>query len=420
MPNADKSSSLKLRINTLNWENGKLKQIEITGTLPDSALRKDVKFIVSFFDCADGGIHPILSNVPLLQEPFTLAYQSQESVRENFHESRGISYWLPIGAFIPEFVMGPYSGKRKIEAVVRLIDVDDPAHIAGGEVIGGFDALLWTGKIRFNYPLYGVGYIQLAKQRRRIESIVLRLATAVALSDGTLDSEEIQTLQERLDYWSTEARFNFDGLSEQQRSTSYKGMMSRALAKARANELDVTSLLKSMRRSAGETFWHEALELCYNVTSANGIAHASQLRLLRQIADSSGLDPRELAKLRDQKIIDFGITSRVASPTDELLGIDSSWDVAKIRRHLRKEYRKWNGRLNTIPEGEARKNAQGVLNMIGEAYKNYMSPKPTPTADQPMKTVSTTETTSKTLPDTEQTSKTDPHGRQLDLFGDLA
>jgi len=54
---------------------------------------------------------------------------------------------------------------------------------------------------------------------------------------------------------------------------------------------------------------------------------------------------------------------------DEMLGIDRAWDADKRRRHLRQEFQKWNNRLNALPEGEERENAQRMLDAIAEYRK---------------------------------------------------
>ncbi len=380
MSHAQKKASLRLRVRSLTLDGCIVKKIEIIGDFPDNALRENIEFVVSVFDCADGGIHPVLSTESEFHEQFTMVYESRVRVGEILPYMKKIDGWMPVAIFPSEFVLGPYAGKRKLMAVVRLVNIDANVYIEAGSVLRNKNGVIWVGKVNFYCRLYGDGYIRISKRCRRIESIAIRLAAAVAIADGTLDSEEIKVLRRQINRWIEDSENRYDGLDERRRSNSYKGMMKRALIKARANEINTASLLKSMRISAGRALWIDTLELCYDVIFANGVAHASQLRLLREIADSSRLDTKELEKLRDHKAINFEIKPTVEVATEELLGIDASWDQARIRRHLRMEYKKWNGRLNTIPEGKARENAQGILNMIGEAYKKYSFSKPTPQA----------------------------------------
>lgn len=420
-----------------------IKKLDVRGVLPKTALHADVEFVVSIFDCVDGGIYPVLSTEVDLQEPFTPAYGSCVSVGTVFPHNRTVGRWMPIAAFATEAILGPYEGKRNLVAVVRLVDTEALVCIEAGSVEDGSDGVLWEGQHRFHCPLSNTGYIKLAKERRRVESMVIRLAAAVAAADGSLDPEEMMILERKILSWSFQAAERFDGLSVRQRSNSYKGMMRRAIAKAGANEINTASLLKSMHTRADRALWIETLELCNAVMSVDGIASGSQLQLLREIAESSRLDVEDLEKYRDK----YAICHMAGDPTEvsveEILGIDKSWDREGVRRYLKSEYKKWNGRLNTVPEGNVRENTQRLLDMIGEAYKEYTFSRPE--SQVPAKKAQTSRATAKYRRGSQsisrggqasqasakddrrsestskeaQTSEVDPRWIQLDLFADF-
>ena len=57
---------------------------------------------------------------------------------------------------------------------------------------------------------------------------------------------------------------------------------------------------------------------------------------------------------------------------ESLLGIDPTWSKKRIEEHLGKEFAKWNGRMNSLPEGEERDNAQKMLDLIAKTRKKYV------------------------------------------------
>jgi len=75
--------------------------------------------------------------------------------------------------------------------------------------------------------------------------------------------------------------------------------------------------------------------------------------------------------MRDQKIVGLEINLGSQASIEDVLGIESDWDTATIKRHLRIEFQKWNDRINTLAEGEERDNAQQMLNLISEARQKY-------------------------------------------------
>jgi hypothetical protein len=116
---------------------------------------------------------------------------------------------------------------------------------------------------------------------------------------------------------------------------------------------------------------YEALELCYEVMAADGVADDNELRIISSVAKDLGLDMQEVSKMRDQKILH--LNSNVASQAniEVMLGIEPDWTHDEIKKHLRVEFQKWNNRLNTLEEGEERDNAQLMLDRIAEARQKY-------------------------------------------------
>ncbi len=95
------------------------------------------------------------------------------------------------------------------------------------------------------------------------------------------------------------------------------------------------------------------------------------MKTIRRVADALGLDLDEIEKLRDTKMIGLDMSVSDHASIEEILGINVKWDADLIKKHLRTEFQKWNDRLNTLPEGDVRQNAQHMLDVIAEARKKY-------------------------------------------------
>ncbi|MCK5664359.1 MAG: hypothetical protein KAI17_12795, partial [Thiotrichaceae bacterium] len=83
------------------------------------------------------------------------------------------------------------------------------------------------------------------------------------------------------------------------------------------------------------------------------------------------LDMDEVAKMRDKNIVNLDSSVSDHASVEVMLGIESDWSPEKIKSYLRTEFQKWNDRLNTLPDGHERSNAQLMLNRIAEARKKY-------------------------------------------------
>jgi len=375
MPRTRKKSPLQLRVKTMRFHGSKIIKIEVKGEFPRASLDKNLEFLVSLFDTEDQGVHPILSVEKIFQETFSSAFESRIHVGHIDVSTIRLDHWMP-AAIIPEEVLaGPYIGKRTIVAAVRLVDADVDAFAQSGNLVCDDESLIWKDRITFVCNEMPYGYVKFGKARRRIESITLKLGLAIAMADGEYHEVEKLTIQNQLNEWIESSRHQYDGLTDKKCAPSYKSMLSRALKKAHENDLDPDALVRSLQRKASPPQWCDALDFCYKVMSANGILNLNQLRLLREIVINSHLEDNLIDKVKDQTILHLNLADMVPDHFLELLCIDSKWPKDRIRYFLRQEYKKWNGRLNTIPEGTPRQNAQTILDFIGKAYRQYSPPK---------------------------------------------
>ena len=94
------------------------------------------------------------------------------------------------------------------------------------------------------------------------------------------------------------------------------------------------------------------------------------MKVINKVAESLGIDSADLEKIRDKQIIKLN-----TSPEDvdilALLGISSSLSNEETSNQLKKEFIKWNSRLNSLEEGGEKDNAQQMLDLIGKAREQY-------------------------------------------------
>ena len=94
------------------------------------------------------------------------------------------------------------------------------------------------------------------------------------------------------------------------------------------------------------------------------------MQVINEVAELLDIDSGELEKIRDKQIIKLN-TNPEDIDTLSLLGISSALSDDEILDQLKKEFIKWNGRLNSLSDGEEKDNAQQMLNLIGQAREKY-------------------------------------------------
>jgi hypothetical protein len=147
--------------------------------------------------------------------------------------------------------------------------------------------------------------------------------------------------------------------------------MRSAYADAKSGELTLGQVTQRLNEIAEEPQKYEAIELCFDVMAADGVADESELDSIRRIAESLELDYKEIESLHDKRLIELDVELDHQASLESIIGIEEDWSSDQIKSHIRVQYAKWNDRLNNLPEGRERENAQRMLNMISEARKKY-------------------------------------------------
>ena len=338
------------------------KAIEAKGLIPLTKTRR-VGFVTSVLDNTDDETVPVICALDTYQEPETTAFQDETEIGE-VSLGGGFPEWVCISGIIPELLKPPYGGRRKFIAVVRLVDLDDKPKITLGCHEPDDPRILWMSTLVFEHTFAEKGYAEAAKHRDEARGLSVQIGMAVAMADGSLDDKEGEILKE----WITKMISPFSDDKREELKNLYNKSMTRAYESAKSGDLSFSDLTEKLNEIAEKSTKYETVELCFDVMAADGVLHAEEMRVIRKVAEALDLDLDEIEKMQDQKII--GIKSYEGT-LEEALGIEPDWGTERIKKHLTAVFQRWNNRLNTLPEGEERDNAQRMLDLISEARTKY-------------------------------------------------
>lgn len=340
------------------------KRIQIKGEIPVRR-KSHTAICVSIFDNTGDAPEPVISILDDQQEPGSIVFQQSQELPVASPGDAFIS-WVNAAAFVPDFLQPPYSGDRDLMVVIRLIDLDNPPDIHAGFADGN-EGILWQSALRFSHHYADKGYKEAAEHREEAQALSIQIAVAVAMADGSLDDSEGEVISN----WIRRAIEPFDDEKRERLRDVYNDAFKSAYAVANDSGLSLSDLTRQLKEIGEAKTKYDAIELCFEVMAADGVADPEEMRTIRQIGDALDIDLDELNAIRDQKIVGLQNLVSTDSGVEELLGIDPDWDDAKINAHLRSEFQKWNNRLNTLPEGEERESAQEMLNLIAAARREY-------------------------------------------------
>ena len=98
----------------------------------------------------------------------------------------------------------------------------------------------------------------------------------------------------------------------------------------------------------------------FNIITVDGSVTNEEIGLLENIASALGVEKKIFEDLKEKNLIKADIKS-----FSHLIVSENLSDTDKIKL-LKKEFIKWNNRLNSLPAGIERDNAQAIINDISE------------------------------------------------------
>lgn len=342
-----------------------VKEIMGKGLFPVE-MTKNVAFLTSVFDATSEQYEAVISVLDGFQEPDSVVFQNETNVGK-VGPGQGYVSFVRLGVVIPDLLTPPYGGSRNLVVSIRLIDLDNRPSINNGFHGEDTSGILWQKALEFTHFFEEKGYKEASEHRDEAVSLSLKIGMAVALADGVFDESEGRVLQN----WIVKSIAPFSDEKKERLKELYNEAMRESYKEAKEGSLVLSYLTERLNEIGEKASKYEAIELCFEVMAADGVADAEEMKLIRGVSESLDLDMAEVEKIRDQKLVDLDVNVTGHASIEMMLGIEPDWSEDKVKKHLRTEFQKWNNRLNTLNEGQERESAQLMLDRIAEARKKY-------------------------------------------------
>jgi hypothetical protein len=345
-----------------------VKDIQIKGALPTKGA-KVLGFVVSVFDITTPpNREPVLASVDAFQEAESRVYRFIRGVGLKRVESIAVfDDWLAVGQVVLPVLEPPVGGKRKLAVALRVVNVENIPPIRLGELVEKNHAgLVAEYSLEFEHDFAERGYKEKAELRQEARALAVHFAVHTAMRDGEL----LEACGLRLKAFMTKVVTE----APEAVRAAFKERMNAALRTAftdvKTGSFKLAPLVGRMNEIAEKPLKYEAVELCFDVSMAATQSSAPVMKKILAIANNLELDSQEIERIRDLAI-KSGNQVVDAVGVETLLGMSDDWSPKRKKAYLVTEFQKWNNRLNTLPEGEERANAQRMLDAIAEARRRY-------------------------------------------------
>jgi hypothetical protein len=331
--------------------------IDVRGRFPITA---PTKFILaaSVLDVGPHGpneeppLRAVLTPDPTLQEADTLAFHTASSIGV-VDPGSGFLQWSPALAILPAQLVPPEEGKRHYRILLVAYDGERPPRFDHGMVEGD---VLWAASHDFDWEFFGEGYRTTELERLRTETTIMEFAIAT-----TDPKAEHPATRARLERWIEERLADAEFDEDFDREEMLTSALDKAFARARRGSLDLERRVRALLQ-ADDIQAHRAIALALDLLLERGDP-AGRIAGLLEHGEKLGIPRADIQAMIDKRV------GGLASNSDELhavLGIDPSWDEARVRAHLATLYMQWNSRAESLADPVRRAEAEQMLERIAK------------------------------------------------------
>lgn len=210
------------------------------------------------------------------------------------------------------------------------------------------------------------GYIDLQENDERTKVLTVALAFAVSAADGRLYDCEVELIK----VWARgNVLENPVQISDQARGKLENALSTTVAFFSEGNKLDTNRLCEEIVSITPVGRRYEVLDLCLRVAQASGSVGGEEMAVLKDLASRLEVDGEKFRAMTD-KILP--VDMHEVMDINGLLGITSDMSKEGTRKHLNREYSKWNSRV-TSADPEIQTQADQMLTLIAEARGQYVS-----------------------------------------------
>ncbi|MHC4436700.1 MAG: tellurite resistance TerB family protein [Planctomycetota bacterium] len=334
--------------------------IEICGTIHAPSDNCDTTLQISIMDVTDGPANAkvVQSRLPQWSSqngPDPSAFSFKAKLGKLPNQITTLSDWTSVTQIRFDWLIFPRKGKRQLQFTTSIMSAEDNQQLARAQC-----------EFVCENPFFG--YIDLQENGERTNILAVALAFAVSAADNELYDCEIELIKN----WAR------DNILENSSSDTDERKLDKALEKTIAffrggNNIDTYKICDEIVTIAPVAQRYDILELCLYVAQSKGSVTTEELTFLKNMAEWLEADSDRF-RIMMEKVLP--IDMHQVRDVETILGITSDMSKERVRKHLNKEYSKWNSRV-TNADPDIQNQADQMLKLITEARSQYTTKAPT-------------------------------------------
>jgi len=327
----------------------------------------DLIFVTSLFDYTNKEFDFVISSLDFQQEKTTTIYQNVVEAG-TIAPNQGYKNWVKVATIYPETLTGAMKGSRIIRVHVRAMPASELSKIEYGLHEKGTEIFAAAAKDE-NVYLPEKGYVEARRERQEAKELAVMIAVGIANYESEMSPSEGKVIQA----WVKEQVESVSSADKEEIKQKLNDAMKSSFADASLGNLDLGLLIKKMASLELPALNKSLIELLIKVAGADETITQTLMSKIREIGEALSVEYEEIKAMSEKAFLESTNIAHSEDSLEGVLGIDASWTNEEVLSHLRKEFAKWNGRIQALEDEEEKKKAQSMLEAIAAARKKYGS-----------------------------------------------
>ena len=330
--------------------------IDLCGTIEAPDDDCEIRLEITLGDAAESQPAMTRSKQGLAQAGCPFVYQTE--MGKLCHRTTLLEEWTTVAKVCPDSFVLPRQGQRNLQCDVVVLLKATGRRLAAATCIAAYENA-------------ETGYLDIEDKVQWAKTLAVGLAFSVGAADGDLLDTEIEVIHG----W---VKSNFDSANA---SASVRSQLQRAFRKTAAffrhgGRLNVERVCHEIVEIAPMVGRRDTLDLCLRVAAARGQVTESQMTLLKNLADSLGIERGRLRAMAEKTL---PVNMHQVQDSEIVLGVTTAMSRDQARQQLNHEYAKWSSRVISS-DPAIQKQADQMLQLIADARAQFVGVRPAKSA----------------------------------------
>jgi hypothetical protein len=246
-----------------------------------------------------------------------------------------------------EFLVFPYSGNRKLKLIVSIFN--------------NKMEIIQQGEKDIQIQINNSGYEEKLEKILKGDQLMIKSAVILSSVDGEFDQAEIDLIRNKIIQKSKDIDGNIDYKKKEKLEKILKESI--RFVNSGIDKKTVENLCLDIKENTDISYKYKIIEFLLELAAVDNSYNEKESEFFKYISNNIGININRFNNIKE-KIVPISIIDNIESP-EKLLGLNEDMTILEKKNHLRKEFQKWNRRVNH-KDKKIRQQASDMLDIIAD------------------------------------------------------